>query len=199
MKDFASIRDEVMNGIENRVRQAYNAGYKVGANDSDRLSSPYHKGLEEAWKCAKKIYNMSAEKIIAIFGSCSNWVDFTAEEAIKKIKEYEEKQSWQNKCCETCHFEDVHPKHNQAPCDVCNVFHNRWIPKEPDNEIRVGDEVYLLDKNRKSVVTCVYDDYAVMITQIGKWSVEDVKKIHKTGKHFDEIEKVLNLLKGGTP
>lgn len=157
MKDFASIRDEVMNGIENRVRQAYNAGYKVGANDSDRLSSPYHKGLEEAWECAKKIYNMSAEKIIAIFGSCSNWVDFTAEEAIKKIKEYE------------------------------------------NNEIRVGDEVYLLDENRKSVVTCVADNYAVMITQKGKWSVENVKKIHKTGKHFDEIEKVLNLLKGGTP
>ena len=164
MKDFESIRDEVMNGIENRVRQAYNAGYRVGANDEDRLSSQYHKGLEEAWECAKKIYHMSAEKIIAIFGSCSNWVDFTAEEAMQKIKEYEKKYV------------------------------------EPDDEIRVGDEVYVLDENRKSVVTYVeVDQYAVMICQSGKWSAEDVKRIHKTGRHFDEIEKVLNQLKGGTP
>lgn len=193
--------DDIKEVAEQNIKFAYDKGYEDGLKDRIGLGwmDGYTKGLEEAWECAKKIYHMSAEKIIAIFGSCSNWVDFTAEEAIKKIKEYEEKQSWQKKSCATCHFEDVHPKHNQAPCDVCNVFHNRWIPKEPDNEIRVGDEVYFLDENYKSVVTCVADNYAVMITQIGKWSVEDVKKIHKTGKHFDEIEKVLNLLKGGTP
>lgn len=200
MKDFASIRDEVMNGIENRVKQAYNAGYKVGANDSDRLSSPYHKGLEEAWECAKKIYNMSAEKIIAIFGSCSNWVNFTATEAIAKIKEYEEKQNQEIKNCATCkHVKKIDICLECEYEDSINGY-SKWEPKEPDNEIRVGDEVYLLDENRKSVVTYVDGGhYAVMICQSGKWSVEDVKKIHKTGKHFDEIEKVLNLLKGGTP
>ena len=99
MKDFESNRTQIMNSIENRVRQAYNSGYDTGFHDgkiagynkTDIWQDGFYKGLEEAWECAKKIYHMSAEKVIAIFGSCSNWVDFTAEEAIEKIRAYESK------------------------------------------------------------------------------------------------------------
>lgn len=57
----------------------------------------YKDGLEdgrmEAWECAKKIYKMTAEEVIAIFGGCSLWVEYSASEAIAKIKEYEDKQT----------------------------------------------------------------------------------------------------------
>ena len=33
MKDFESNRTQIMNSIENRVRQAYNSGYDMGFHD----------------------------------------------------------------------------------------------------------------------------------------------------------------------
>ena len=65
-----------------------------------------------------------------------------------------------------------------------------------DNEIRVGDEVYYLDHNYKSIVTRVEDGVAVMITNNGKWSTCNTEELHKTGKRYD-IESILNGLKEG--
>lgn len=68
--------------------------------------------------------------------------------------------------------------------------------KDKQNEIKVGDEVYYLDHNYKSIVTCVEDGVAVMITNNGKWSTCNTEELHKTGKHYD-IESILNGLKEG--
>lgn len=71
--------------------------------------------------------------------------------------------------------------------------------EQSQNEIKVGDEVYLFDGHYPRVVTCVtkinggnYE--AVQITQSGRWVVDNVKNLHKTGRHFDQIEEVLKAL-----
>jgi len=73
-------------------------------------------------------------------------------------------------------------------------FVNKY--KDKQNEIKVGDEVYCLDHNYKSIVTSVEDGVAVMITNNGKWSTCNTEELHKTGKRYD-IESILNGLKEG--
>jgi uncharacterized protein YuzE len=81
------------------IELAYNSGYERGKEDTEKKHNSdldYKDGLEdgrmEAWECAKKIYKMTAEEVITVFGGCSNWVDYSVDEAIAKIKEYEDKQ-----------------------------------------------------------------------------------------------------------
>ena len=78
------------------VAEAYNDGY-ADAEKKHNSDLDYKNGLEdgrmEAWECAKKIYKMTAKEVIAIFGGCSLWVNYSADEAIQMIKEYEQKQT----------------------------------------------------------------------------------------------------------
>lgn len=72
----------------------YKRGYADGQKcHEETVEDIYRKGfengLEQAWECARKIYKMTAKEVIAIFGGCSLWVDYSASEAIAKIKEYE--------------------------------------------------------------------------------------------------------------
>lgn len=66
-------------------------------------------------------------------------------------------------------------------------------------KIEVGDEVYLLDENNKKVVTEIhparYGLVATTITSSGKFGESiPVSQLRKTGKHYDEIPKVLLML-----
>lgn len=70
------------------IELAYNSGYE--ADKTDVYDDAYNQGLNDAWECARKIYKMTAEEVIAVFGGVSYWVDYSASEAIAKIKEYEE-------------------------------------------------------------------------------------------------------------
>jgi hypothetical protein len=98
MKDFDSIRDNVMNSIENRVRQAYNRGYEDGRDECSYGKLKYKQGLNDAWECAKKIMldvedgGMSADDIIHIFDDSpySTFKKVSASEAIEKINKFEE-------------------------------------------------------------------------------------------------------------
>lgn len=72
--------------------------------------------------------------------------------------------------------------------------------EQEENEIRVGDEVYLLDKRYPRVVTCIIKEnvknpMAISFTKKGCWAIDDVAHLYKTGRHFDQIQEVLNALK----
>lgn len=70
-------------------------GYKINTEELIKAlqydRNQYEKGLNEAWEAAVKIYKASAGELIEIFGGVGNWVKYSAEEAIDKIKAYEEK------------------------------------------------------------------------------------------------------------
>lgn len=69
--------------------------------------------------------------------------------------------------------------------------------KEAD-EIKVGDEVYLLDENYHGVVTAVWKHCGVVkterLTQSGKLACDDAKDLHRTGRRFPEIANVLKQM-----
>lgn len=91
MKNFNDIYD-AKQMMCHMMDDAYSKGYQRGFTDKDESDKAYQKGLNDAWECARKIYSLSAGAIINIFGGCSTWVNYSASEAITKIKEYEEKK-----------------------------------------------------------------------------------------------------------
>ena len=70
--------------------------------------------------------------------------------------------------------------------------------KKAEEEIRVGDEVYILDPNDKSVVTFVDEEkrIVVILTIRGKYSTLRFCDAHKTGRHFDEVSQLFDKLRG---
>lgn len=66
-------------------------------------------------------------------------------------------------------------------------------------KIEVGDEVYILDENNKRIVTEIhlarYGLVATTIKSNGKFGESiPVSQLRKTGKHYDEIPKLLSML-----
>lgn len=176
------------------IDQAYQKGSKAGYEEGfkngfdEGVSHPdiniieewIDKGRSEAWEAARTIidfwFNVAhcdPNNFAKLFGIDAHLGDhvfeklfeqFTASEAIEKLRAYEEQK---------------------------------------DAEIKVGDEVYLIDKNHTRVVTCIFcenGDYkkAVQITESGKWVVDKISELQKTGRHFDAIEEVLKKMQEDT-
>ena len=138
-------RDGVSDGFDD----GYNQGYfdAKGTNDDGIREQ----GRKDAWECAKKIYSLSAGEIINIFGGCSTWVNYSASEAIAKVKEYEDRQKWEEEwnrkqAEQLCNkVEENEEKRSCSNCGqpregalnqcipftkgACYYGHTAWIPK----------------------------------------------------------------------
>ena len=90
--------------VANCIRDAYERGYKQGFKDGNynkeffcnlNFEHGTNKGLDDAWECVKRIYDLQCDTVKEIFGSIyfkDVLENYSASEAIAKIKEYEEKQ-----------------------------------------------------------------------------------------------------------
>jgi hypothetical protein len=88
------------------IEAAYDKGYKSGLNDGNindgtfaaKVKEAYDNGLNDAWECAKKIVTdtgLNYEELGEIFGYTSMdtiFGNFSASEAVTKVKEYEDEQ-----------------------------------------------------------------------------------------------------------
>ena len=111
----------------------YKRGYDEGVKDgqkgkiSEMLVDTYTQGLNDAWECARKIMlnkvngGLPTEEHSKIFGYIATsevLKNYTASEAIAKIKEYEEQDKHKCKECKWDEFRDAqHPV--GTPCDSC--------------------------------------------------------------------------------
>ena len=77
-------------------------GYADGLKDKNMdlpvsWDDAYRRGLEDAWKTALQIANMTMDECKEIFGDCSYFAlvayNYTADQAMKKIMDYEERQT----------------------------------------------------------------------------------------------------------
>ena len=87
-----------------------------------------------------------------------------------------------------------------------SVDEKKWYYLKKDIElandvILVGDEVYLLDANYHAVVTAVWEKSGAVktetLTQSGKLSCTNAADLHRTGRHFPQIEEVLKQMQEG--
>lgn len=173
MKDFESNRTQIMNSIENRVRQAYNSGYDMGFRDgeiagydkTDIWQDGYHKGLEEAWECAKSLirtyHSFELRQIFDYDDADVVLAHFTAYEAIEKIRAYESKLN------------------------------------EPDKEyeIQIGDEVMSIYGDKGYVTGIEGDEFCVLYPN-GTVGHSSKSTYAFTGKSNPLIKDILEQMKG---
>jgi len=161
----------IHDAFDKGYQQGYEDGNKALCNCKDNMEVEYNRGLNDAWEAIKKIteipitkrgfvFDLSPETDTSFFSLLKM---LSVQEAIAKIKKYEEQQ-------------------------------------KQDTEIKVGDEVYLFDKNHPRVVTSIYNEgdevNAIQITGNGKLAVNYVKELHRTGRTFPQIAEVLAEMRG---
>ena len=155
MKDY-SVLDGMTRNMKDCLITAYNKGYSRGYDDGwavhkeirqKDMDMGYEQGLEDAWECLRKIFNDIPESdTLNIFHENSFRLVFqnhTAQDAMAKIKECEERQKGFEKCSE-CKYKDADfcktgplheededgncldfvPEKIEKPCDVC--AHNKY-------------------------------------------------------------------------
>ena len=179
MKDYKHI--EHMRNLNDsliweRMKRCYDYGYEDGQKEKlanamihdheEAEKTAYEQGLNDAWKCARKISmpenegGMSVKALQSIFGKAREIFEIfncTASEAIAKIKEYEDKQN----------------------------------AVQTEDEIKVGYEVYYLDRATKRILTAIDGNKAIQLCSNGKYTVDNIDTLHWTGREDLRIIKVL--------
>lgn len=121
-------KEEMEQQIHDFAEMMYKVGYEDGL--AEGIKDTYNKGLNDAWECARKIVLSSTRGgmplsviVDEIFDDCCNnelnvLANYSASEAIAKIKEYEEQDKHKCKECKWDEFRDAqHPV--GTPCDSC--------------------------------------------------------------------------------
>lgn len=158
------------------IEAAYDKGYKSGLNDGNindgtfaaKVKEAYENGLNDAWECARKIATadgLSLEELEEIFDFCSMNAILERFSVSEAIAKIKE-------------YEEKKAERNVSP----------------DNELHIGDEVYILDKNHRSIVTSLLDggNKANLLCASGNYIVVETQKLYKTGRLYN----VGDLLKG---
>ena len=190
--DVFELKEEIVRKIDTAYSKGYGAGYKdrsIEIEFDEDVQKAYQKGLNDAWECARKVHlsidedGLSIEVLQRLFGTVGpvNVLrNFSASEAVAKIKEYEDKKNHTK--CEKCGNWD-----NVANCcrlDDC-VQYSQFEPKE-DDEIKVGDEVMHIEKGNIRIVTKIVDkNYVNYIDSDGTVGYIDPTVYKKTGRHYD--------------
>ena len=96
-RDFDSLEELNSDYINEHFGDLQDTAYQKGVNDGSldvkqRVEGAYQRGLDDAWECARELYLNGACK--DLFGEYFNTFikNHTAQEAIAKLKAYEEKQ-----------------------------------------------------------------------------------------------------------
>ena len=207
------LRDnEHKQGFEDGQKEKPQAIYEMKVEE-------YNKGLNEAWECAKKLcqsekYGGLQEHCAEIFGreDVFDVFDYSASECIEKLMAYQKRKIYCNHTTEEIaksFIKDVSAVKDQLPehnCEDCKrikdpIFYGHCVGEcdyaKQTEDIKVGDEV-IVQVDRIGFVTgfdVLFD--RVYVTTKDGWSDAFGRSfVKKTGRHFDEIEKVLEQMKG---
>ena len=178
MKELEDMRNDelfttVVIGIQILRDNERKRGYADGKADTpftdteEAEKRAYEKGLNDAWDAARKIAQTYAHftcyDLNMIFGNRDSvgrkmiFEEYTPQDAIRKIKEYEDKQ-------------------------------------KQDVEIKVGYEVYNLDRKNKRIVTAIDGNKAIQLCSNGKYTIDNIDTLHWTGREDLRIKKVLEKI-----
>ncbi|MCR5727215.1 MAG: hypothetical protein K6G24_07100 [Lachnospiraceae bacterium] len=174
-KETISQTEGLCKEVTNCIRNAYDRGYKQGFKDGNynkeffcnlNFEHGTYKGLDDAWECARKIVQREAN-------GEENIVD-------ERLDGY-----------------DTFMTYTAAEC-ITRIKEYEEKQKQADSEVKVGDEV-VDDCGIKSVVVTdeiTSDGCVSLLTNYYQTTqLYPIKKLRKTGRHFDQIAEVLEQLK----
>lgn len=160
--------DNIYKEFEKTYEEAKKEGYEeADSNQKENAIYAYERGLDDAWECARKI---SQEEPFGLTTGELEQIFNT-----RSIGTVIEK--------------------NTASEAISKIKEYEEKQKQTDDEIKVGDEVYIDDKGRKAVVSRVLDNglYNIVFYN-GDTNCVDRCFIAKSGRHFPCIEEVLNQM-----
>ena len=184
-------KEEIINAFVGVCKRARKEGYAEGLKRGEDIEQAnaaetkkevarlnYEQGLNDMWECARKIFvpvnkgGLSGDEVIQIFNSRAPYEifdNYSALEAITKIKEYEE---------------------NQKQTD--DEIHVGDEIERIDGEYNKGRR-YIVTR-----VTTDEDDYINVLFndgEVGYVNPTHYGKYKKTGRSFPQIEEVLKQMK----
>ena len=143
-------KEEILNALTDVCKKARNEGYNDGCVETGKKyadivenvrKEAYKKGVEDTWEAARKIVFQKVN-LLAIFnlhwGDHSTDVlrDYSGEEAIAKLKEYETKlkeyEKEQKKDCESCFTEKL-TEEKWVSAEDCKDCKQQQIEKKCNN------------------------------------------------------------------
>ena len=70
MKDYHNIKQNILD-MQDMMMTAYDKGYADGIMQGrkEKMSGEYKRGLDDAWKCAYEVSNMSSAELARTFGA----------------------------------------------------------------------------------------------------------------------------------
>lgn len=159
--------------MEEAYERGYNAGFECGQHDT--ATNEYQKGMDDAWKIAKRIVLMNVRERAAIFFPQAEAVThdepfktYSVSDAIEKLKRYEQKKA------------------------------------EEEAEIKVGDVLqHKNDHTTKIAVTGIHEDGMISGICVGNscenalgasFTNRDPANWVKTGRHFPQVAEILKAL-----
>lgn len=167
---------EFLSNSQENIKAAYLKGYAVAKKEiaAEAQESEYKRGLDDAEKAIKKIFNepskggLYANEAQEIFGTKGIATIFL-NHSISEIVEKIRK------------YDEEKAERNASP----------------DNELHIGDEVYITDKKLRAIVTAFLDNRrkANLLYASGNYTVIEISVLHKTGRRF-VIDEILRELKG---
>lgn len=168
--------------IEQAYQRGFNAGYEEGKGQawSDEIKKYeiepgkareyIEQGRNDAWEAADKLIRMHMGDIMEVF-------------ADDPLRETIDRKSLFRCCTPELAIKKIHEYEEKK--------------QEEEQEILVGDEVYTEDKKIKFVVTGIGEESAHLVDCNGNFSWTKTYCLNKTGRHFHEIENVLEKLQEG--
>lgn len=177
-KSFNDLKNLVNNlsvVIEMELEHAYDQGYEKGYKDAESnaqaqdplVKDIYEKGLNDAWEYALKV---------GMYGC-----EYYKNNVFPKNPNYD---VW-----------DI-LRHYSASETIAKIKEYEKAQQRLD-DFKVGDEVHFIDPNHKYVVTALLEaEKGVFISANGKYTTNYLSQAVKTGKHYSELEKMLDELKG---
>ena len=175
-KETISQTEGLCKEVANCIRNAYDRGYKQGQKDMEQdtmavLENGKMIGREEAWECAKKIALRKDEARNAFrdIAPVKVFEEYSASEAIAKIKEYED-------------------KHSKKQTDEIKIGDEVIYLNDGDSSDGYKGIVIGFDGKGYYNVK-LYKEWSSWAILLGTYLI-------KTGKHFDQIAEVLEQLKG---
>ena len=151
MKKLDVVKEELMKVIEKELQDytdaVYRSGHEDGVKSVQLLGNRARDiGREEAWECVRKMWRMDYDDLESIFDSDDmDWIleNFTASEAMQKIKDYEERKvekcgkcliSYNGANCSSC--EEVRQTDEfYGDCNYCKYW-SRTTEQYPCNECK---------------------------------------------------------------
>ena len=128
------VSDEEFKVLRDAANNIYNRGYKAcNVNATKFAQKRYEKGLEDIWNCARKIHNMNYQELNEVFPESPHdkiFNNYSAREAMQKVKEYEELQKQTEKHCDDCKYRN----HIMACSERACFAHDKWESNQKQDE-----------------------------------------------------------------